>query len=142
MKWIFLKLLLITALIISYPIYGTFESKAASFETCNESTLQWRDVSGEWVASVGPVILHVNEAKVTGIYNQDTWSLDLLYSEDRKHLSGRWSHRNGLDGPVIFILDQSGCIKHAMWGGTGDAICNQHNSTACIHDWAFHGRAK
>ncbi len=114
---------------------------AATYKSCNELGPQWQDVSGEWVASVGPVVLHVEGLHVTGIYNQDTWSLNLLYSEDREYLSGRWSHRNGLEGPVIFQLDEAGCIKHARWGGTGPAICDQHDSSACVHDWAFHGRA-
>ncbi len=136
-----LKLYLITAIAILNLVYAASASKASSFESCDHLAPHWRDVSGVWVASVGPVILNVDGLKVTGVYNQDTWSLDLRYSDNRKHLFGRWSHRNGLDGPAIFHLDQSGCIKHARWGGTGDAVCDQFDSSACIHNWAFHGRA-
>ena len=131
-------LLLKSILIFTLAILPT--SHAASYKTCNEQTEGWRDVSGEWVASVGPVILQTNDLHVTGVYNKDTWSLDLYYTPDRKHLHGRWSHRNGLEGPVIFHLNSSGCIQHARWGGAGNAVCNEHNSAACIHDWAFHGK--
>jgi len=142
MKRIFAKLAIITALAFQSPVYVVSAGETASFLTCDELGPKWRDVSGEWVASVGPAIFTVDGLDVTAIYNQDTWSLYLRYSDDRKNLSGRWSHRNGLEGPVIFQLDQAGCIKHARWGGTGSAICNENDSTACVHDWAFHGRAK
>ncbi len=142
MKRILVKVTIIAMLALPFPTYTASANKATSFQTCDELGSQWRDVSGKWVASVGPVILRVNGLHITGIYNQDTWSLDLRYSNDRMHLSGRWSHRNGLEGPVIFHLNKAGCIKHARWGGTGNAICDQHESSACIHDWAFHGRSK
>ena len=114
---------------------------AASYEACVDHPAEWRDVSGEWVASVGPVILEVNGRQVTGVYNQDTWSLELEYSEDFKGLYGTWSHRNGPEGPVIFRLDDNGCIRHATWGGVGRKACTPKDFSACTHDWAFHGRA-
>ncbi len=130
------------ALAITNSFHGVSNSQATSYFGCDELGSHWRDVSGEWVASVGPVILVVNGLEVTGIYNEDTWSLVLRYSNDRNHLSGRWSHRNGLEGPVIFDLDEAGCIRHARWGGTGEKVCDEYDSTACLYDWAFHGRAK
>lgn len=142
MKRTFAKLAVIATLAIQPPAYFVSTSEAASFLTCHELGTKWRNVSGEWVASVGPAIFTVDGLHVTAIYNQDTWSLDLRYSDDHKHLSGRWSHRNGLEGPVIFQLDQAGCIQHARWGGVGSATCNKNDSLACTHDWAFHGRAK
>jgi len=142
MKRVFARLAIIVTLVVQPLVYGVSDSRAASFLACDALGVKWRDVSGEWVASVGPAIFSVDGLRVTGIYNQDTWSLDLRYSNDCKHLSGRWSHRNGLEGPVIFHLDQTGCIKHARWGGSGNATCNENDSLACIHDWAFHGRAK
>jgi len=142
MMQLILKSVITSALIIPIIIPVGSVVYAATYNSCSELVPQWQDVSGKWIASVGPVILQVKGLHVTGIYNQDTWSLDLRYSEDRMHLSGRWSHRNGLEGPVIFHLDKTGCITHARWGGTGHAICNQNDSSACIHDWAFHGRAR
>jgi len=141
MKNLLLKFLLVFS--FSIPAAALFISLSHSepFKACNELGAQWRDVSGKWVASVGPVIFRTNGLHVTGIYNEDTWSLDLQYSRDRKYLSGTWSHRNGLVGPVIFHLNSAGCITHARWGGTGSNTCNKIDSSACVHDWAFHGRA-
>ena len=142
MKRIFANLAIIAALSVQTANNFVSVGNAASFHTCDELGSKWRDVSGEWVASVGPVVFSVDALHVTGVYNKDTWSLDLQYSDDRKYLSGRWSHRNDLEGPVIFQLDQAGCIRHARWGGTGRAICDENDALACAHDWAFHGRAK
>ncbi len=137
-----IKLLTTASLAIQMLAIFVSTSNAASYLTCNELGSKWQDVSGKWIASVGPAIFTVDGLPVTGIYNQDTWSLNLRYSDDRSNLSGRWSHRNGLEGPVIFHLDKAGCIKHARWGGVGKKVCNEYDSTACIHNWAFHGRAK
>lgn len=115
---------------------------AEDFLSCQEQPTKWQDVSGEWVASVGPVILTVDGLNVSGIYNQDTWSLDLKYSNDLRALYGRWSHRNGLEGPVIFQLDKNGCIRHAKWGGVGEHSCLPNKDEVCVNDWAFHGRVK
>jgi len=142
MKQLIAKLAIVAALTAHSATSFMSDGEAATFLTCNKFGPNWQNVSGEWVASVGPVVLSVNGQHVTGIYNKDTWSLDLRYSDSRKHLYGRWSHRNGLEGPVIFQLDQAGCINHARWGGTGSAVCDEKDSSACIHDWAFHGRAK
>lgn len=45
------------ALMTPHPIHSTSEGEAASFKTCLELGSEWRDVSGKWVATVGPVFL-------------------------------------------------------------------------------------
>lgn len=122
-------------------IFSMFDhANADEFISCNQQPEQWQDVSGEWVASVGPVILTVDGTNVSGIYNQNKWSLDLKYSDDLNTLYGRWSHRNGLEGPVIFQLNENGCIRHAKWGGVGKHSCLPSKDDVCVNDWAFHGR--
>ena len=133
--------MLLIGLFLSMKFIVAPIAQAEPYRTCDESGSDWQDVSGEWVASVGPVVFQVNGLNVSSIYNKDTWSLDLQYSPDRNHLFGKWSHRNGLEGPVYFHLNSTGCIEHARWGGVGTGICDHRDNSACKHDWAFHGRA-
>jgi len=142
MKRSFTHWSIVAAFVVQSSVIIVSGGNAASYISCHELGPKWRDVSGEWIASVGPLVFSVNALHVSGIYNKDTWSLDLRYSDDRRFLFGRWSHRNGLEGPVIFQLNQAGCINHARWGGSGSAVCNKQDSLACVYVWAFHGRAK
>ncbi len=94
---------------------------AANFLNCAEQTQFLQDVSGRWIAAVGPIDLKAKGDLITGIYNKGDWALTLRYSSHRKSMYGRWDHLNGLSGPVIFFLDEKLCIRHAKWGGTGNA---------------------
>ncbi len=114
---------------------------AVNYQNCAEQTRPLQDVSGRWIAAVGPIDLKSNGDLITGIYNKGDWALTLQYSSDRRSMFGRWDHLNGLSGPVIFFLDANLCIRHAKWGGTGNASCTPASYSACVHNWAIHGRA-
>ena len=111
------------------------------FVSCDKLAGQWRDVTGLWVATTGPIDLQVDESRVNGVYNNGKWRLELTYSPDKRQLFGVWDHRDGVVGPVVFFLDEWGCIETAKWGsGVGPPPYGAEQYAASINGWTILGR--
>ncbi len=113
---------------------------AEEVRRCSENTGDWHDVSGRWNGFLGPIKLEVTGKMVHGTYKKGKWALTLQYADDRKTLFGKWDHLDGVSGPLIFYLDDRGCILHGKWG-LGKEPYTPSDYATCVNHWHIEGRA-